>query len=115
MFIRFCWIFPLTFKDFHSFKVIVKAVFYLTMALEIPCHGLKFQDKGPPNTLYYIVRDVVKIRDGYRYRLPHIGLAIEKLMGSAYKSSYTTDPFRSKYRIYTDKLKVCHDCHRLSE
>ncbi|EJD74757.1 CBR-GON-2 protein [Loa loa] len=62
-------------------------------------------DKGPPNTLFYVVRDVVKIRDGYRYRLPHIGLAIEKLMGYAYKSSYTTEPFRSKYVIYRNKLK----------
>ncbi|VBB33429.1 unnamed protein product, partial [Acanthocheilonema viteae] len=62
-------------------------------------------DKGPPNTLFYIVRDVVKIRDGYRYRLPHIGLAIEKLMGYAYKSSYTTEPFRSKYLLYRNKLK----------
>uniref|UniRef100_A0A8R1XPP4 TRPM SLOG domain-containing protein n=1 Tax=Onchocerca volvulus TaxID=6282 RepID=A0A8R1XPP4_ONCVO len=62
-------------------------------------------DKGPPNTLFYVVRDVVKIRDGYRYRLPHIGLAIEKLMGNAYKSSYTTEPFRSKYVIYRNKLK----------
>uniref|UniRef100_A0A915PF14 TRPM SLOG domain-containing protein n=1 Tax=Setaria digitata TaxID=48799 RepID=A0A915PF14_9BILA len=63
-------------------------------------------DKGPPNTLFYVVRDVVKIRDGYRYRLPHIGLAIEKLMGNAYKSSYTTEPFRSKYLLYRNKLKV---------
>ncbi|KAK6107091.1 Ion transport family protein [Brugia pahangi] len=62
-------------------------------------------DKGPPNTLFYVVRDVVKIRDGYRYRLPHIGLAIEKLMGYAYKSSYTTEPFRSKYLLYRNKLK----------
>ncbi|VDN56541.1 unnamed protein product [Dracunculus medinensis] len=45
-------------------------------------------DKGPSNTLYYIVRDVVKIRPGYRYRIPHIGLAVEKLMGNAYKSRY---------------------------
>ncbi|CAG9538250.1 unnamed protein product [Cercopithifilaria johnstoni] len=62
-------------------------------------------DKGPPNTLFYVVRDVVKIRDGYRYRLPHIGLAVEKLMGYAYKSSYTTEPFRSKYLLYRNKLK----------
>lgn len=54
------------------------------------------------------MRDVVKIRDGYRYRLPHIGLAIEKLMGYAYKSSYTTEPFRSKYVLYRNKLKVCN-------
>ena len=28
----------------------------------------QFQDKGPPNTLYYIVRDVVKIKTGYHYK-----------------------------------------------
>ncbi|VDM93110.1 unnamed protein product [Onchocerca ochengi] len=61
--------------------------------------------KGPPDTLFYVVRDVVKIRDRYRYQLSHIGLTIEKLMGNAYKSSYTTEPFRSKYVIYRNKLK----------
>ncbi|VDM33145.1 unnamed protein product, partial [Toxocara canis] len=63
-------------------------------------------DKGPPNTLYYIVRDVVKIRPGYRYRIPHIGLAIEKLMGSGFRSSYTSDAFRAKYSSFRNKIKV---------
>ena len=26
------------------------------------------QDQGPPNTLYYISRDVVKVRPGYQYK-----------------------------------------------
>uniref|UniRef100_A0A0K0D0C2 LSDAT_euk domain-containing protein n=1 Tax=Angiostrongylus cantonensis TaxID=6313 RepID=A0A0K0D0C2_ANGCA len=63
-------------------------------------------DKGPPNTLYYIIRDVVKVRQGYRYKLPHIGLVIEKLMGNAYKSSYTTSEFRSKYCAFMKKFRV---------
>uniref|UniRef100_A0A8L8KAX7 LSDAT_euk domain-containing protein n=1 Tax=Heligmosomoides polygyrus TaxID=6339 RepID=A0A8L8KAX7_HELPZ len=63
-------------------------------------------DKGPPNTLYYIVRDVVKVRQGYRYKLPHIGLVVEKLMGNAYKSSYTTSEFRSKYSAFMKKFRV---------
>ncbi|VDK52174.1 unnamed protein product [Anisakis simplex] len=63
-------------------------------------------DRGPPNTLYYIVRDVVKIRPGYRYRIPHIGLAIEKLMGNGFKSSYTSDSFRAKYSSFRNKIKV---------
>uniref|UniRef100_A0A0N5AU54 LSDAT_euk domain-containing protein n=1 Tax=Syphacia muris TaxID=451379 RepID=A0A0N5AU54_9BILA len=63
-------------------------------------------DKGPPNTLYYIVRDVVKIRPGYRYRMPHIGLAIEKLMGNTYKSTYTTDVFRAKWSAARNRNKV---------
>ncbi|KAK0425602.1 hypothetical protein QR680_009283 [Steinernema hermaphroditum] len=54
-------------------------------------------DKGPPNTLYYIVRDVQRIRSGYRYKLPHIGLAIEKLMGNAYKS---TNKYKEAFRKY---------------
>ncbi|VDL62852.1 unnamed protein product [Nippostrongylus brasiliensis] len=72
------------------------------------------QDKGPPNTLYYIVRDVVKVRQGYRYKLPHIGLVVEKLMGNAYKSSYTTSEFRSKYSSFMKRCKsrgnVCKGC-----
>lgn len=62
-------------------------------------------DRGPVNTLFYVVRDVVKVRHGYR--LPDIGLAIEKLMGNAYKSSYTTDEFRAKYFVLANKLSVC--------
>ncbi|KAK6050116.1 hypothetical protein COOONC_12378 [Cooperia oncophora] len=62
-------------------------------------------DKGPANTLYYIVRDVVKVRQGYRYKLPHVGLVIEKLMGNAYKSSYTTSEFRSKYSAFMKKFR----------
>uniref|UniRef100_A0AAF5D5N7 TRPM SLOG domain-containing protein n=1 Tax=Strongyloides stercoralis TaxID=6248 RepID=A0AAF5D5N7_STRER len=57
-------------------------------------------DKGPPNTLYYIVRDVVKIRSGYRYKLPDIGLAIEKLMGYGFRSTYTSKSFKDIYRNY---------------
>uniref|UniRef100_A0A0K0F7B4 LSDAT_euk domain-containing protein n=1 Tax=Strongyloides venezuelensis TaxID=75913 RepID=A0A0K0F7B4_STRVS len=57
-------------------------------------------DKGPPNTLYYIVRDVVKIRSGYRYKLPDIGLAIEKLMGYGFRSTYTSKSFKDVYRNY---------------
>lgn len=29
-------------------------------------------DKGPPNTLFYIVRDVVRVRQGYRFKLVDI-------------------------------------------
>ncbi len=66
------------------------------------------QDKGPSNTLYYIVRDVVKIggRGGYRYTIPHIGLAIEKLMGGVYQSIYTSVEFRKKYFKYIDYHEV---------
>jgi hypothetical protein len=71
-----------------------------------------FQDKGPQNTLYYIVRDVVRIRSGYRYRLPHIGLAIEKLMGSTFQSSYNSVDFRAKYAKYRTRKMVRIDLSR---
>ncbi|CAI5439041.1 unnamed protein product [Caenorhabditis angaria] len=63
-------------------------------------------DKGPPNTLYYIIRDVVHIKSGYRYKLPDIGLVIEKLMGNAYQSTYTTPEFREKYKLRIKKIKA---------
>lgn len=61
---------------------------------------------GPPNTLYYIVRDVVRIRSNYRYRLIHIGMAIEKLMANGFHSYYTSSEFRHKYANYRNKQKV---------
>ncbi|CAJ0944633.1 unnamed protein product, partial [Mesorhabditis belari] len=63
-------------------------------------------DKGPPNTLYYIVRDVVKMRSGYHFKLPHIGMAIEKLMGNAYRSNYTSHEFRQKYNAFLKKFRT---------
>uniref|UniRef100_A0A915DAN2 Ion transport domain-containing protein n=1 Tax=Ditylenchus dipsaci TaxID=166011 RepID=A0A915DAN2_9BILA len=62
-------------------------------------------DQGPPNTLYYIVRDVVKIRTGYHYKLIHIGMAIEKLMANGFRSHYTSSDFRHKYSSYRTKCR----------
>ncbi|KAL3120637.1 hypothetical protein niasHT_007929 [Heterodera trifolii] len=62
-------------------------------------------DQGPPNTLYYIVRDVVKIRDGYHYKLPHIGMAIEKLMANGFRSHYASTQFAQQYKEYKNKEK----------
>ncbi|TKR93887.1 hypothetical protein L596_008261 [Steinernema carpocapsae] len=73
-------------------------------------------DKGPPNTLYYIVRDVVKIRSGYRYRLPHIGLAIEKLMGNAYRSTYTSHEFKERYGVFRNRYREAYKkLHNMDE
>uniref|UniRef100_A0A915LS96 Transient receptor potential channel n=1 Tax=Meloidogyne javanica TaxID=6303 RepID=A0A915LS96_MELJA len=72
-------------------------------------------DQGPPNTLYYIVRDVVKIRAGYRYKLPHIGMAVEKLMANGFRSHYTSSHFRQKYNEYRSKLKEYQRLHSISE
>jgi transient receptor potential cation channel subfamily M protein 3 len=57
-----------------------------------------------PSTLYFIVRDVVRINSNYRYVLPHIGLAIEKLMGYGYRSFYTGSQFRKQYTESKQKL-----------
>ena len=47
--------------------------------------------RGPPNTLNYLIRDVVpKMPKGYRCTLFDIGLVINQLMGSGYMASYVT-------------------------
>lgn len=61
-----------------------------------------------PNTLFYIIRDVVRINSNYRYLLPHIGLAMEKLMGYGYRSYYTTSQFRKVYSENKRKQIVCY-------
>ena len=54
--------------------------------------------KGPANTLEYIVRDVVPtLPKNYNYTLIDIGLVINHLMGSGYRSSYTRRKFRVRY------------------
>uniref|UniRef100_A0A0N4ZLR6 Transient receptor potential cation channel n=1 Tax=Parastrongyloides trichosuri TaxID=131310 RepID=A0A0N4ZLR6_PARTI len=62
-------------------------------------------DKGPTNTLYYIVRDVTKISHNYRYKLTHIGLAMEKLIGNGFKSYYSSEEFRKNYSDYKNVWK----------
>uniref|UniRef100_A0AAF5I2G4 TRPM SLOG domain-containing protein n=1 Tax=Strongyloides stercoralis TaxID=6248 RepID=A0AAF5I2G4_STRER len=66
-------------------------------------------DKGPTNTLYYIVRDVTKINHNYRYKLNHIGLAMEKLIGNGFRSYYSSDEFRKKYYEYKCSSKKKFD------
>ena len=57
-----------------------------------------FQLKGPANTLEYLVRDVVpRMPKGYKFTLIDIGLVINQLMGSGYRSSYTRRKFRMRY------------------
>lgn len=59
-----------------------------------------FQDSGPPNTLRFILRDVVKnVSANYKYKLSHIGLIIEKLMGFGYRSTYCRREFLRRYKI----------------
>jgi hypothetical protein len=67
----------------------------------------QLQNKGPSNILHHVVKSVVRVRPGYRYSLPHIGQAIEKLMGNGYRASYNTDEFRLKYAKYQTFRSVC--------
>ncbi|KAI9554622.1 hypothetical protein GHT06_019895 [Daphnia sinensis] len=60
--------------------------------------------QGPANTLRYIVRDVRPYMPrNYSYTLIDIGLVINKLMGGAYRSSYTRRKFRHNYTILMKK------------
>uniref|UniRef100_A0A1I7TXD6 LSDAT_euk domain-containing protein n=2 Tax=Caenorhabditis tropicalis TaxID=1561998 RepID=A0A1I7TXD6_9PELO len=54
-------------------------------------------NKGPQNTLYYIMADIVRVKPGHCFRLPDIGVAIEKLMGNGYKSFYSSSEFGERY------------------
>uniref|UniRef100_A0A915J5D5 TRPM SLOG domain-containing protein n=1 Tax=Romanomermis culicivorax TaxID=13658 RepID=A0A915J5D5_ROMCU len=68
-------------------------------------------DRGPPNTLKFILQDVVKDPGpNYKFKLPHIGLIIEKLMGSGFRASYSRQDFRRRYKIYMCQKQQ----HRLS-
>ncbi|XP_072157699.1 transient receptor potential cation channel trpm isoform X4 [Bemisia tabaci] len=68
--------------------------------------------QGPTNTLGYILRDVrPNIPRGYIYTLHDIGLVINKLMGGAYRASYTRRKFRV---IYTKVMKKSPHFHRNS-
>ncbi|KAB7493931.1 Transient receptor potential cation channel trpm [Armadillidium nasatum] len=55
-------------------------------------------NQGPVNTLRYIIKDIKKtVPRDYKYSLIDIGLAINKLMGGAFRSSYTRKKFRSTF------------------
>lgn len=63
--------------------------------------------QGPANTLRYIVRDVrPHMPRNYNYSLIDIGLVINKLMGGAYRSSYTRRKFRHNYTMQMKKPVV---------
>uniref|UniRef100_A0A0K0EJ92 LSDAT_euk domain-containing protein n=1 Tax=Strongyloides stercoralis TaxID=6248 RepID=A0A0K0EJ92_STRER len=89
--------------DMHSFLTIGRL------------EALYNTDKGPTNTLYYIVRDVTRIRSGYTYKLPHIGLAMEKLIGNGFKSYYRSEEFIRKYNKYKCAQKIKSNKKRYSD
>ncbi|XP_017299512.2 transient receptor potential cation channel trpm [Diaphorina citri] len=68
--------------------------------------------QGPSNTMGFILRDVrPHIPRGYMYTLHDIGLVINKLMGGAYRASYTRRKFRL---IYAKVMKKSPNFHRNS-
>lgn len=68
----------------------------------------ELQSAGPKNTLSYIVDDVIKVPYD-RYELPFIGLAIEKLVGSGFRSSYTSAVFKAHYSVYRKTVVGLHE------
>ncbi|CAB0039857.1 unnamed protein product [Trichogramma brassicae] len=73
--------------------------------------------EGPTNTLGYILRDVrPHIPRGYMYTLHDIGLVINKLMGGAYRSEYTSKKFRFRYTSVMKRsgALMSHHAHRNS-
>ena len=61
-------------------------------------------EQGPANTLRFIVRDVrPHMPRNYSFTLIDVGLVINKLMGGAYRSSYTRRKFRSLYQHLTKR------------
>ena len=75
-------------------------------------------NQGPGNTLRYIVRDVrpssaasstLALSSPSDYTLIDIGLVINKLMGGAYRCSYTRRKFRHIYSISAKKSTTAND------
>ena len=65
--------------------------------------------QGPANTLGYIVRDVrPHMPHNYAYTLVDIGLVMNKLMGGAYRCSYTRRKFRAIYTTLMHKKAPVH-------
>lgn len=71
-------------------------------------------NQGPSNTLRYIVKDVrpsstLALSSPPGYTLIDIGLVINKLMGGAYRCSYTRRKFRNIYSIVMKKATTAND------
>ncbi|XP_017773710.1 PREDICTED: transient receptor potential cation channel trpm isoform X3 [Nicrophorus vespilloides] len=72
--------------------------------LTIPRLEMLYNTKqGPSNTLWYILKDLKAIPEGYNYTLHDIGLVINKLMGGAYRAYYTRRKFRPIYAKVMNK------------
>lgn len=86
-------------------KLLLETGVQMAKFLTIPrLEELYNSKEGPANTLRYIVRDVCpNIPRNYSYSLIDIGLVISKLMGGAYRSSYTRRKFRNIYQMVMKK------------
>ncbi|VDP19178.1 unnamed protein product [Soboliphyme baturini] len=62
-------------------------------------------DKGPPNTLSYLIQDVIQdVSRSYSFRLTDIGLIIEKLIGYGYRAAYRRREFRIQYKQVSETV-----------
>ena len=82
-------------------KLLLETGVQMARFLTIPrLEELYNSKQGPANTLRYIVRDVrPHMPRNYVYTLIDVGLVINKLMGGAYRSSYTRRKFRHNYTV----------------
>uniref|UniRef100_A0A4W4HKJ4 non-specific serine/threonine protein kinase n=1 Tax=Electrophorus electricus TaxID=8005 RepID=A0A4W4HKJ4_ELEEL len=67
------------------------------------------QQGSPDNFLYHIIEEAKKCRlsVGHKISLIDIGMAIEYLIGGAYRSTYMRKSFRAVYNQIHSALKVC--------
>jgi transient receptor potential cation channel subfamily M protein 3 len=89
---------------FDFVKLLLEMGVQMAKFLTIPrLEELYNSKQGPANTLRYIVRDVrPHLSRNDSYSLIDIGLVVNKLMGGAYRCSYTRRKFRHSY---TDMMK----------
>lgn len=62
-----------------------------------------FKEQGSLSTLYHLIGDTTKKINEDGFTLPEIGVAIEKLMGNAYRCHYTTRAFKNRYESFKNK------------
>ncbi len=91
-------------------KLLLETGVQMAKFLTIPrLEELYNSKQGPANTLGYIVRDVrPHMPHNYAYTLVDIGLVMNKLMGGAYRCSYTRRKFRAIYTTLMHKKAPVH-------
>uniref|UniRef100_A0A915EL64 TRPM-like domain-containing protein n=1 Tax=Ditylenchus dipsaci TaxID=166011 RepID=A0A915EL64_9BILA len=79
--------------------------YYLRMGID---RDSRKNEPGHLSTLYHLIGDKTsqKLEDDQGFTLPEIGIAMEKLMGNAYRCHYTTRSFKHRYDKYKGKSQL---------